>query len=335
MDDLKLLRDFGRELEHEPPVTLVRQREHLLRARPRRRWAGWWTAGLMAVATATAVAVPTVLISNRPTAAPPAGSRSVDMSGTRNVLVIGSDTRQGPGNAKYGAYSAKTGVGPRSDTIMIVHMPSDRGKATAVSVPRDSMVKMPGCSATPGRVNMINSAYHDGGAACLRTTLETLTGLRIQHTVEVDFTGFKGMVDALGGVEVKLPVAVDDKASKLKLPAGKSQLNGEAALGYVRLRHYGDGSDISRIKRQQSLVLAMLKKARSTVVDPDKLKSFLGEVRKSVKTDLTLESMYELASGLSKTKLSFVSVPWEPYPEDRNRLVWKEPAASKLFESLR
>ncbi|WP_433436739.1 LCP family protein [Nonomuraea sp. CA-141351] len=334
MDDLKLLRDLGGELGHEPPATLVRQRERLLRDRSRRRWAGWWTAGLVAVATAAAVAVPTVLIADRHTAAPPAGGRTVDMSGTRNVLVIGSDIREGPGNAKYGPMQARQGGDKRSDTIMIVHVPADRGLATAVSIPRDSMVAIPRCGSSPARTGMINSAYDTDGAECLKRTLESLTGLRIQHSVEVDFAGFKGLVDALGGVEVTLPEAVDDKASKLKLPAGKQLLNGEAALGYVRLRHYGDGSDVARIKRQQALVLSMLKKVRSGMSSPDRLKSFLGEVRKAVKTDLSLESMYELATELSHTKVDLTTVPWEPYPEDRNRLQWKEPEAGRLFKRL-
>jgi anionic cell wall polymer biosynthesis LytR-Cps2A-Psr (LCP) family protein len=121
----------------------------------------------------------------------------------------------------------------------------------------------------------------------------------------------------------------------LKLPAGKSVLNGEAALGFVRLRHYGDGSDIARIKRQQQLVLAMLTKVRSVMSDAGRFKSFLGEARKGVKTDLSLESMFELATGLSKTKLNFVTIPWEPYPADKNRLQWKQPEAGKLFESLK
>ncbi|MFF4620429.1 LCP family protein [Nonomuraea jabiensis] len=334
MDDLKLLRDLGEEIGHEPPATLVRQRERLLRARPRRRWAGWWTAGLVAVATAGAVAVPAVLVSGRPTAAPPAGSQAVDMSGTRNVLVIGSDTREGDGNAKYGPMQARQNAGKRSDTIMIVNIPADRGRATVVSIPRDSMVTIPRCGSSPSKVDMINSAYDTGGVGCLKRTLESLTGLRIQHSVEMDFTGFKGMVDALGGVEVTLPRPVDDKASKLRLPAGKQLLNGEAALGYVRLRRYGDGSDIQRMKRQQTLVLAMLKKARSGLSSPERLKPFLEEMRKSVKTDLTLESMYELATELSGTKLDLTTVPWEPYPEDRNRLQWKQPEAGKLFKRL-
>ncbi|TMR08842.1 LytR family transcriptional regulator [Nonomuraea turkmeniaca] len=334
MDDLKLLRDLGGELEHDPPATLARQRDRLLRGgRPRRLWATWWTAGLVAAATATAVAVPTVLIADRHTATPPAGSQAVDMSGTRNVLVIGSDTREGEGNARYGPQM--TAAGKRSDTIIIVHLPADRSRATAVSVPRDSMVTIPACSGHPGRKDMINAAYNAGGASCLRKTLEKLTGLPIQHTVEVDFAGFKGIVDALGGVEVTVAKPVDDPKAKLKLPAGKQVLNGEAALGYARLRYHGDGSDIGRIRRQHQLVFAMLKKSMTMLNDPARLKSLLGEVRKSVKTDLNLESMYELATELSETKLGFVTIPWEPYAEDKNRLQWKQPEAAKLFKSLK
>lgn len=336
MDDLNLLRDLGGELEHEPPATLARQRDRLLRTRPRRRWAGWWTAGLVAVATAAAVAVPAMLIAGRHTAAPPAGSTAVDMSGARNVLVIGSDTRQGA-NAEYGPYLARQpgGGGARADTIMIVHVPADRGEATAVNVPRDSMVTIPSCSGKPAQKNMINAAYNDGGASCLRKTLQKLTGLTIHHTVELDFTGFKGMVDALGGVEITVPRAVDDHKAKLKLPAGKNTLDGEEALGWARLRYYGDGSDLGRIKRQQQLVLAMLKKVKGTFSDAGRLKSFLGEVRKSVKTDLSVESMYDLATELSKTKVNLVTTPVKPDADDHNRLQWRQPDANELFESLK
>ncbi|SPL94404.1 Cell envelope-associated transcriptional attenuator LytR-CpsA-Psr, subfamily A1 (as in PMID19099556) [[Actinomadura] parvosata subsp. kistnae] len=258
------------------------------------------------------------------------------MSGTRNILVIGSDTREGAGNERYGPESARRNAGQRSDTIMIVHIPADRGKATAVSVSRDSMVRIPRCGTEPARLDMINSAYAKGGVSCLRATLEKLTGLRLHHTVDVDFNGFKTMVDALGGVTVKLPRPVDDAAAKLKLPAGESVLNGEQALGYARLRHYGDGSDIARIKRQQALVLAMLKKAqRQLVADPAKLKAFLGEMRKGVRTDLSVEEMYELGRQLQEVEMSVAAVPWEPYPGNPNRIQWKQPAATALFDSLK
>ncbi|GAA4977314.1 hypothetical protein GCM10023334_103920 [Nonomuraea thailandensis] len=290
----------------------------------------------MAVATAAAVAVPVAFVAVRHTAAPPAGTDTVDMSGTRNVLVIGSDTREGEGNEKYGPESARRDVGQRSDTIMIVHVPADRGRATAISISRDSMVRIPRCGTQPARLDLINSAYAVGGAACLRTTLESLTGLRLHHTVDVDFSGFKNMVDAIGGVTVKLPQPVDDRAAKLKLPAGENLLDGEQALGYARLRHYGDGSDVARIKRQQALVLAMLKKAqRQVVADPGRLKAFLGEVREGVRTDLSLEAMYELGRQLQEVRMTVVSVPWEPYPGDPNRVRWKQPEAGELFGSLK
>ncbi|NRQ31415.1 LCP family protein [Nonomuraea sp. NN258] len=339
MDDLKLLRDFGAELEHEPPASLVNQRHRFLTDRPRRRtgrrWAGWWTAGLVAVATAAAVAVPTLLINGNPVAGP-AQSIKVDMSGVRNVLVIGSDTREGPGNAKYGPQMAKSDSGKRADTIVIMHLPADRTKAFGISVPRDTIARLPACGSEPARDDQINSAYDRGGAACLERALEKLTGIGIDHRVEVDFAGFKGMVDALGGVEMTIPRAVDDPKAKLKLPAGKLTLNGEAALGYARMRYgAGDGSDVQRIKRQQQLMVAMLKKAMTVASDPVRLKSFLGRAREAVTTDLALEEMYELATTLAKTKLTFVTVPVEPHEQDPNRLQWKQPEAEGLFKKLR
>ncbi|GAA2212758.1 hypothetical protein GCM10009850_082200 [Nonomuraea monospora] len=337
MDDLKLLRDLGARLEHQPPSTLVRQRERLLSgARPRRRWSAWWTAGLVAAATAAAVGMPMAFVAAQYTAAPPAGTDTVDMSGTRNVLVIGSDTREGAGNEQYGPESARQNVGQRSDTIMIVHVPADRGRATAVSVSRDTIARIPRCGSEPARTDMINSAYAKGGASCLRATLEKLTGLRLHHTVDVDFTGFKKMVDAIGGVTVKLPQPVDDPAAKLKLPAGESLLDGEQALGYVRMRRYGDGSDSARIERQQEVVLAMLRKAQQQVTaDPGRLGAFLDELRQGVRTDLSPEEVYELARQLQEVRMTVVAVPWEPYPGDPNRVRWKQPEAGKLFASLK
>ncbi|MEV5893046.1 LCP family protein [Nonomuraea fuscirosea] len=333
MDDLKLLRDLGAELEHGPPPTLVRQRARYLHDRPRRRWTGWWTAGLVAVATVCAVAVPTVLLSHREPAGPLAGGEAVDVSGAMNVLLIGSDTRKGEGNAKYGPRSQDGGQ--RADTIIIVHVPADRGRATAVSVPRDSLVRAAPCASGPARTVMINAVYDEGGAACLRTTLEKLTGLRLHHTMAVDFAGFEDMVDALGGVTVKVPAPVNEPKAKLRLRAGEQVLDGEKALGYVRLRYYGDGSDLSRIKRQRTVVMALLKKAQAAVAVPAKLQGFLDVVRGSVKTDLTVEEMYQLGTQLAETKVSLKVVPTGPHPDDRLRLQWKQPEAGKLFASLK
>ncbi|QYC38026.1 Putative transcriptional regulator YvhJ [Nonomuraea coxensis DSM 45129] len=338
MDDLKLLRDLGARLEHEPPVTLVRQRERLLRARATRRWwATWWTAGLVAVATAAAVVVPTLLLArDRPVAVPPAAARNVDVSGAMNILLVGSDSVEGE-NAAYGPHRARQpdGGGRRSDSIIILHVPEDRGAVTAVSVPRDSMVRIQGCPGRPARTDMINSAYDQGGLPCLRQTLQKLTGLTFRHTVEVDYTGFKGVVDALGGVQLTLSRPVDDPRAKLRLPAGKVTLDGEAALGWMRSRATGDGSDTARIKRQAQLLRAMAKKAQSSVLDENRLKALLTEVRASVRTDLGLEEMAGLAGQLASARISMAVVPWQPSRTDPNRIEWRQPQARELFESLK
>lgn len=334
MDDLRLLRDLGGQLEHEPPATLARQRHRLLHARSRRRRVNWLTASLVAAATAVAVAVPTAVLHGRPTAS--VGARpAVDVSGAMNVLLIGSDGRQGR-NAEYGPALARQpdGGGRRSDTMVLLHLSADRGRATVVSLPRDSMVRIPACGSQPARKDMINSAYNSGGIRCAVATVEKNTGLDVDHTVEVDFTGFKDMVDALGGVEVKLPEPVDDKYSKLKLPAGTSHLDGEQALGYVRLRHYGDGSDIQRIHRQHLLLSAIIRKAETKLADPAAVHAFLAALSTSVKSDLDPSTMVQIALTTEKSKMTMATVPWMPDPEDRNRIVWK-PEAAKFFDSLK
>ncbi|MEV0145105.1 MULTISPECIES: LCP family protein [unclassified Nonomuraea] len=330
MDDMKLLRDLGAALEHEPPATLARQRNRLTQARPRRRRISLLLTGLAAVATAAAVAVPTLVLRGHQTVPPPAGARPAKVTGALNVLLVGTD-------GKAGSERFQAQKGSRTDTMILLHLPADRKKIIGVSFPRDSMVRIPACGDRPARRDMINSAFSTGGLTCVVETVETLTKVRIDHMAEVDFDAFKDVVDALGGVEVTLREPVDDKASKLKLPAGKSIVNGEQALAYARLRRYGDGSDLQRIKRQQVLVTAMLAKARKTLDDPAKVRAFLAAATKSVKTDegLDLETMVGIASSVEKSRPTLVTVPWQPDPKDPNRIVWKQPEANQLFETLR
>ncbi|NJP25614.1 hypothetical protein FLW53_15705, partial [Microbispora sp. SCL1-1] len=166
-------------------------------------------------------------------------NRPVNETGAINVLLVGSDTRAGD-NKKYGQHLVNDGE--RTDTIMLLHVSPNRDGATLLSFPRDSMVMIPACynknkTLVPAHLGMINSAFSDGGMICTRRTIETLTGIRIHHYVKVDFTGFKNIVNALGGIEICLPQAVNDKKAKLQLPAGRQIVKGEAALGYVRLRY--------------------------------------------------------------------------------------------------
>ncbi|MFI7449409.1 LCP family protein [Nonomuraea sp. NPDC049714] len=327
-DDLRMLRDFGERLEHEPPATLARQRERVLRAGPRRRGFGWTMTALVAVVTAAVVAVPTLLIGGWDTVRPPAGQRPAEVTGALNVLLVGTDDRAG---------SAQVDQGTRTDTMIVLHLPADRKKVTAVNIPRDSIVEIPRCGSQAARTDMINSAFDRGGLTCAVKTVETLTDVRIDHMVEVDFAGFKRLVDALGGVEVTLARPVDDPKSKLRLPAGKSVLDGERALGYMRLRDHGDGSDLQRIKRQQKLIQAMAKKVRRTLDDPAELRAFLTVAAKSVKTDeaLDVETMIGLATSLEGASATFLTVPWQPHPQDQNRIQWKQPEADRLFDTLR
>lgn len=261
----------------------------------------------------------------------------------QNILIVGSDQRDGK-NAKYGHHVA----GERTDTIMLAHLSSKRDNAMVVSFPRDSLVQLPACRAKgpfagqQPHVGMINESFNSGGIGCTWKTIESLTHIRIDHFVKVDFTGFKSMVEAVGGVEVCLPQRIDDTKALLHLPAGKQTLNGEQALGYVRARYsIGDGSDIGRIQRQQMFIASMIKKVMSgqTLTNPAKLLGFLDAGTKSVTTDpdLTPGVMKDLATslqGLKAGQIRFVTTPWHYSLTQPGRVEWVQPQAGKLFETV-
>ena len=270
------------------------------------------------------------------------GKRPPKLNKALNVLLIGSDQRNG-NNAKYGK-----AVGERSDTMILLHLSPDGKKAVGISFPRDSMVQLPQCKSTsghtiPAHLGMINESFNNGGAGCTWRTIESLTRIRIDHFAKVDFSGFKRVVDALGGVEICLPQRVADKDSKLYLSAGRHVVKGEQALAYVRMRHgLGDGSDLGRIKRQQKFLGAVVKRATSngTLTNPSKLLSFLNAATKSMTTDkdFTIDEMKKVAGsvqGMSAGKVQFITVPWGPYPADPNRIAWKQPDADNLFAAIR
>ncbi|MGI5162332.1 LCP family protein [Microbispora sp. CA-102843] len=349
MDDLTMLRDLGRGLEHEPPAGLARQRRRLLDEvtggrRPRlTRWtggrrAGWIALAAVAVVTAALVVVPTVLLrgtTGAQTVAPPTWERPQKNGGALTVLLLGSDRR--PTSANVGD------LGERSDLMVLLRLSADRKRATAVSLPRDSMVRIPQCRSADGKTvaahqDLINQAYAIGGLTCAWRTVETTTGVRVDHAVAIRYDGLEKLVDALGGVVVTLPRAVDDPKSKLKLPAGRSVVDGRTAVAYARLRFaLGDGSDIARVKRNTALMQAMLKKV-SRLDDPAALAAFVRVAATSATTDagLDLDTMLGLARDVQRagTRVSYVTVPWRPYTKDPNRIEWKQPDAARLFARL-
>lgn len=271
------------------------------------------------------------------------GPRPPKYNQALNILLIGSDTRAGV-NARFGRHMQ----GARSDTIILLHISPHRDGATAISFPRDLMVHAPACTtstgtAVPATLEMINATFNAGGAACTWKTIESVTGVRIDHFMQIDFSGFKRMIDALGGVEVCLPQAVNDPKSHLQLAAGRHQVKGDTALAYVRTRYsVGDGSDLGRIKRQQLFMAAVVRKASSTglLANPVRLYGFLNAATESVTTDnelgiATLRTIADSLRGISSGKVGFLTVPNHYWQVDPNRVVVTQPEASRLFETIK
>ncbi len=262
-----------------------------------------------------------------------------------NVLLIGSDTRAGAGNKMGGDTPGL------SDTTILLHLSGDRKLAYGVSLPRDAMVDRPTCTrkdgngTDPGGLTQFNEAYAIGGAACTGKTIEQLTGVRIDHFVVIDFNGFKKMVDALGGVKVCVPRDVDDTTGHIKLDKGTYTVKGQKALDYVRVRHdigTVENGDIGRMKRQQTFLASMSNKAVSagTLFNPVRLVKFLDAATKSLSTDPGLASIGKLRSlassfdGIGLDKIQFLTVPFQSYAPDPNRLQWA-PEAKQLWKRMK
>ncbi|MPY51022.1 LCP family protein [Streptomyces acidicola] len=272
-----------------------------------------------------------------------------------NVLVIGSDARTG-GNSALGGGS-KDDVG-RSDTAFLLHIYADRKHAIAVSVPRDTLVTIPPCKLpdgtwTPTQPNtMFNAAFSvgqtaKGNPACTQNTVEELTGLRVDHTVVVDFKGFAALTDVVGGVEVCVPGDIyqgdlnPNRTTKGELifKEGEQNVSGQKALDYVRLRHgIGDGSDIGRIKRQQAFVSSLLKKIKSDGLTPTKLLPLATAATESMTVDPglgTADKLISFAMSLKDIDLhntKFVTIPWR---YEGSRVAVVEPDASDLWATLK
>ncbi|NUR62728.1 MAG: LCP family protein [Catenulispora sp.] len=276
----------------------------------------------------------------------PGSGRSPSPTGDHaamNVLLIGSDSRDGD-NGQYGDKNS----GARSDTTMLLHVAADRKSATVASIPRDTMVQLPSCTMPNGTASapqlaMFNSAYSIGGAACTVKTVETISGLTMDHVLVVDFTGFKNLVDAMGGVPVTLDKAVNDPDSHLNLPAGTTVVDGEQALAFVRARHnLGDGSDIGRMSRQQQFLNSALDalNTNGTLDDPKKLYKVLDAATKALTTDPALGSLNALADFASDVRqvprqnITYLTVPWQWYQPDPNR-VQLAPKSQELFDAMR
>ncbi|RZB16650.1 LytR family transcriptional regulator [Streptomyces sp. F001] len=268
-------------------------------------------------------------------------------NGSENILVLGSDTRSGSNQDLGGG--ADDGSA-RSDTAMIVHLYEGRKKASVVSIPRDTLIDRPECTDTDGTTHdtatsvMFNSAYTTGGAACAVKTVESLTGIRMDHYLEVDFSGFQKLVDELGGVTVTTTEDIDDPDSHLNLEAGTHKLTGTQALGLVRTRHgVGDGSDLGRIQLQQAFIKALVEQVKDVglFTSPKKLYDLADTATEAVTTDSGLGSVNSLVSwanglkGISASKMHMVTMPVQYDPADPNRVLLDEPKAQQVWTALK
>ncbi|MFH8473183.1 LCP family protein [Streptomyces sp. NPDC018000] len=325
------------------------------RKRPSRRRrakviAAWTLAGALAVAggglgyayfklngNLKAVDINAALGKNRPD--------NVD-NGSQDILVLGSDSRSGA-NSEYGVDEGTA----RSDTAMVVHINKGHKSASVVSIPRDTLITRPDCTSdttgqpVPGEQRaMFNSAYEVGGPACAVKTVESMSGIRMDHYVEVDFTGFKKLIDELGGVEITTTQAIHDPKSHLDLEPGTHTLDGEQSLALVRTRKgVGDGSDLGRIQLQQAFMKALMEQAKSVGVftNPKTLFDLADAATKALTTDSELGSVEELTSfanglkGLDADNVHMVTLPVQYDPADPNRVIPLEEADQQVWTALK
>ncbi|WLQ34165.1 LCP family protein [Streptomyces castrisilvae] len=271
-----------------------------------------------------------------------------------NILIIGTDKRTGKGNEGYG----DKGSAGHADTNILFHVSEDRTNATALSIPRDLITDIPDCKTkqedgsektipgTPHERFNTSLGQNDRDPGCTMDTVKALTGLTVDHFMMVDFNAVKELTTAVGGVEVCLAHAVKDKDSKLDLPAGKSTVQGEQALAFVRTRHaFANGSDLDRIKGQQQFIGSMIRQMKSddTLTSPTKLYKLADAATKALTVDKaigTVKKLSSLATELSKidTKnITFVTMPVIDNPEEPKpvTVVAHPTKAEQLFSMMR
>ena len=274
-----------------------------------------------------------------------------------NLLVLGTDSRAGDNNVDGSQGDDEVSVA-RSDTALVVHISADRKRIDAVSIPRDTLVDIPSCKTLDGdstgaeEDGQFNSAFANGagsgsdkkavasGAACTLKTVEKMTNIRIDDFIVIDFNGLSKVVDSLGGVHVQVDEAIDDPDyTGFKLDEGCQKLDGQAALQYARVRHgVGDGSDISRISRQQKLMSAMASKALSSNVLTQS--GFLTSTLETLTTSERIGQIGNLSGlaysvqGVGMDKINFITMPHEPSENDPNHVVPTE-NAKKVWKALK
>ncbi|WP_353942963.1 LCP family protein [Streptomyces sp. HUAS MG91] len=273
-----------------------------------------------------------------------------------NILLIGSDDRNSKENLKLGGHKASVGAAPLADVQMLVHLSADRTNMSVVSMPRDTLTKLPKCTdPKTGHVyeatvtpQMVNGSLGRGGPGCTVATWEEMTGIHIDHYLMVEFAGVVTMADAVGGV----PVCVDanfvgryrgrttGEGTDLKLKKGTTYVKGEQALQWLRTRHgFEDGTDIARAKAQHMYMSAMVRELRenATFSHPNKLRQLAEKATDALKPDEgldTIKKLYDLSVELKKPNPKRMTMTTMPFVYAGSRVV-PTPAADKLWKMIR
>jgi len=237
---------------------------------------------------------------------------------------------------------------------MIAHISPGRGRVTVISIPRDTMVPLVACSpwrglpcqqADPYALERINSTLAYGGPECVRTTVEQETGIFIDNFIQLNFTGFEKVINDVGGVNVCVPIAIHNTVSAaggsgLKLSAGEHHIWGRVALQFWRTReNIADGSDLARIARDQYLMAQIVKGVLHSgmLTSPTRLYTVIGDIAGAMTTDASNSQLFNIASslsGISLSKVQFITAPWASYPYDPNEVEFAQPQADAMFWAI-
>ncbi len=314
-------------------------------------------AAAVLIGSGVAWAVTSKVQSNSGTsdAAGNAGNGGVNFADGMTILLVGSDARTDADGNPLSAEELKQvgtendGGGVNTDTIMVVHIPQGGGKATAVSLPRDTwmgpkvMKKVVGpyADGTDGAYNpnKINSYYstakaytsqrlvnqgvtdkaqieresNEAGRTMLIRVVQAFSGMKVDHYAEINLLGFYLLSNAIGGVPVCLNAAVKDSWSGADFPAGQQEVQGTAALAFVRQRHGLPAGDLDRVRRQQAFLAGAADKILSvgTLTDPGRLNDLIGAVDRSVifDKDFSVLTFAEQITNLSSGNIDFQTLP--------------------------
>ncbi|MFE0511893.1 LCP family protein, partial [Streptomyces sp. NPDC058964] len=273
-----------------------------------------------------------------------------------NILLIGSDGRNNAADQKLGGAKDTFNTAPRADVQMLLHLSADRSNMSVISMPRDTLLRIPKCTdPDSGKVypastwpTMTNDSLGRGGPGCTVATWEKLTDIHIDHFMMVDFSGVVSMADAIGGV----PVCVDANiyshtssghGSGLKLKKGTTSVKGKQALQWLRTRYgFEDGSDIARTKAQHMYMNSMVRqlRANATLSNPGRLRDLAETATKALTVDTglgTVTQLYDLSKELKKVpteRITMTTMPWV-YSSDGNRVLPRPADAAKLFRLVR